>query len=197
MPKRAFFSALAPKWDEEHSGRGELERLRIFAEHFQLRPGEHVLDAGCGSGRLIPLILAAVGPQGSLVELDFAPNMLEIGRGKAKGGNVTFQAGDAHDLPFAEKVFDRVIALALLPHLDDKAVALKEFQRVLKPGGWLIIAHQLGRDQLNSLHGRCSEAVRYDLLPENHVLQGLLAAAGFSAIDILDEADQYVARGRA
>jgi demethylmenaquinone methyltransferase/2-methoxy-6-polyprenyl-1,4-benzoquinol methylase len=197
MPKRAFFSSISQSWDTEHSGNEEQEHLRIFARHFHLQPGEHILDAGCGSGRLIPLICEQIGGQGSLVELDFAPGMLEIGRRKAYGGNVTFMAGDAHALPFPEKVFDKVIALALLPHLDDKAVVLKEFRRVLKPGGWLVIAHQLGRDALNRLHGRCAAAVRYDLLPENHVLHDWLAEAGFSAIDILDEADQYVAWGRA
>jgi ubiquinone/menaquinone biosynthesis C-methylase UbiE len=193
MTKSDFFSGISASWDERHSTPEEQERLRRFAVHFRLRQGDRVLDAGCGSGRLIPLICAAVGPQGSLVELDFAPGMLEIGRKKARGLRVTFVAGDAHDLPFANGDFDKVIALALLPHLDDRGAALKEFRRVLKPGGMLVIAHQLGREALDRLHNESSEPVRRDLLPEKLVLAGLLATAGFSSCEIIDEPGQYVA----
>ena len=174
-----------------------MDRLRFFAGHFRLQPGERVLDIGCGSGRLIPIVCEQIGPHGSLVELDFAPGMLELGRSKANGNNVTFVAGDAHSLPLADRDFDKVIALALLPHLDNKAAALKEFHRVLKPNGMLVIAHQMGRAALDRLHGESSEPVRHDRLPESRVLTELLAGAGFSAIEIVDEADQYIAWGQA
>ncbi len=193
MTKSDFFSGISASWDERHSTPEEQERLRRFAVHFRLRQGDRVLDAGCGSGRLIPLICAAVGPQGSLVELDFAPDMVNIARGKAKNGRVEFIVGDAHSLPMPDGDFDKVIALALLPHLDDRGAALKEFRRVLKPGGMLVIAHQLGREALDRLHNESSEPVRRDLLPEKLVLAGLLATAGFSSCEIIDEPGQYVA----
>jgi len=197
MRKRVFFSDISRSWDDKHAGREELERLRLFAGHFRFRPGEHVLDAGCGSGRLIPVACEKIGPNGSLVELDFAAGMLEIGRHKHYDGNVTFVLGDAHALPLPDKDFDKVIALALLPHLDDKAGALREFHRVLKPGGLLIIAHQMGREALDRLHGQSSDPVRRDLLPKKPVLESLLAEACFSGVEILDEPDQYVAWGKA
>lgn len=197
MSKRVFFSDISSSWDDQHAGQEEIERLGLFAEHFGLQPGERVLDVGCGSGRLIPLVCEKIGPNGSLVELDFAPGMLDIGRGKPNNGNVTFMLGDAHAMPLPSKDFDKVIALALLPHLDDKAAALKEFHRVLKPGGLLVIAHQMGREALDRLHGQSSEPVRRDLLPEKPVLESLLTEAGFSSIEILDEPKQYVAWGQA
>lgn len=197
MTKRDFFSQLSASWDDRHAEPGELERLRIFSGHFQLRPGERVLDVGCGSGRLIPIICEQIGPNGSLVELDFAPGMLELGRTKADGSAVTFVAGDAHSLPLADRDFDKVIALALLPHLDNKASALKEFHRVLKTGGMLVIAHQMGREALDRLHSRSSEPVKRDLLPGRQALTRLLKSVGFSAIEILDEPEQYVAWARA
>ena len=197
MPKRVFFSDLSSSWDEQHAGREEMERLLSFSGHFRLQPGDRILDAGCGSGRLIPVVCDQIGSDGSLVELDFATAMLEIGKGKTNCGNVTFVLGDAQSLPFPDKDFDKVIALALLPHLDDKAGTLSEFHRVLKPGGLLIIAHQMGREALNRFHGQSGKAVNRDLLPENHLLTDLLTTAGFSAIEILDEPDQYVAWGRA
>jgi ubiquinone/menaquinone biosynthesis C-methylase UbiE len=197
MPKHDFFSEISRAWDEHHASLEEQERLRLFAAHFRLRQGDRVLDAGCGSGRLIPLICERIGPAGFLVELDFASGMLELGRGKANGNNVTFVPGDAHALPFRDDDFDRIIALALLPHLDDKPLALKEFHRVLKPGGTLVLAHQMGREALDRLHGQSSGPVRHDLLPDRAALENLLAAAGFANIEIVDEPDQYIAWGRA
>ncbi|MCX6555523.1 MAG: class I SAM-dependent methyltransferase [Candidatus Aminicenantes bacterium] len=197
MHKSNFFSDISSSWDDQHAGREEIERLRLFAGHFRLQAGERVLDVGCGSGRLIPLICEKIGPNGSLVELDFAPGMLDIGRGKPNGGNVTFMLGDVHAMPLPSKNFDKVIALALLPHLDDRASALKEFHRVLKPGGLLVMVHQMGREALDRLHGQSSEPVRRDLLPKKSVLESLLAEAGFSGVKILDEPDQYVAWGKA
>lgn len=197
MPKHVFFSELSQEWEERHAGKDELERLRSFAGHFRLQPGERVLDAGCGSGRLIPVVCERIGPDGSLVELDFAPGMLEIGRSKPHGANVTFMLADAHAIPAPDGDFDKVIALALLPHLGDKARALKEFYRVLKTGGSLVIAHQMGREALDRLHGRCREPIRHDTLPQKQALQALLATAGFSGIEILDEPEQFVAWGQA
>jgi ubiquinone/menaquinone biosynthesis C-methylase UbiE len=197
MTKSDFFSGISASWDERHSSPEEQEHLRLFAAHFRLRPGDRVLDAGCGSGRLIPVVCEIIGPGGSLVELDFAPGMLEIGRGKANGRNVAFVAGDAHALPLPDSDFDKVIALALFPHLENKDRALKEFHRVLRPGGLLVIAHQMGRAALDRLHGESSEPVRRDLLPAGEVLARQLAAAGFSASDVIDEPGQYLAWAQA
>jgi len=197
MHRSSFFSDISRSWDDRHADPEECERLRVFANHFRLRPGERVLDVGCGCGRLIPVVSEKIGAKGSLVELDFATGMLEIGRCKPHGGHVTFMLGDAHAMPLPSKDFDKVIALALLPHLNDKAAALKEFHRVLKPGGLVVIAHQMGREALDRLHGQSSEPVRRDLLPKKPVLESLLAEAGFSAIEILDEPEQYVAWAQA
>jgi len=192
MTKADFFSHISGYWEDRHAEPGETERLRAFSRHFRLRPGERVLDVGCGSSRLVPVICEWIGGAGSLVELDFAAGMLEIGRAKPHPKNVTFMLGDAHQLPLPDGDFDKVIALALLPHLDDKAAALKEFHRVLKPGGLLLIAHQMGREALDRLHGESSDPVKRDLLPGNTALAGLLADAGFSGSEILDEPQQLV-----
>lgn len=197
MTKRDFFSHLSASWEDRHQEPEELERLRFFSRHFRLQAGERVLDAGCGCGRLVPVIGEAIGADGRLVELDFAPGMLETGRGKPHADNVVFVLGDVHCLRLPDDEFDKVIALALLPHIDDKVIALKEFRRVLRPGGLLVIAHQMGREALDRLHGGGGDVIQRDLLPGRAALAGLLAAAGFSDIEILDEPDQYIAWARA
>jgi ubiquinone/menaquinone biosynthesis C-methylase UbiE len=197
MPKRGFFSRISRSWDEHHATPEEQERLRLFSVHFRLQAGERVLDAGCGSGRLIPMICRRIGPGGSLVELDFAPDMLELGRRKAGSGQVEFILADCRDLPFPDHEFDRVIALALLPHLDDKAAALGEFHRVLKPHGMLVIAHQLGREALDRLHRESGDEVKEDRLPRRPILTAMLTKAGFPDVELQDEADRYIAWARA
>ncbi|MBN2344928.1 MAG: methyltransferase domain-containing protein [Candidatus Aminicenantes bacterium] len=197
MTKQDFFSRLSSPWDERHGEPEELERLRLFAAHFQLQRGDRILDVGCGSGRLAGVACERIGPSGSLVELDFAPGMIEICRKKCFPGNVTCLLGDAHALPLDDHDFDKVIALALLPHLDDKAGALREFRRVLKPGGLLVVAHQMGREELDRLHDRQGGPVRRDRLPAKPELALLLHDAGFSAVEIQDEPDRYIAWGRA
>lgn len=197
MNKHEFFSQLSGSWDEFHSEPGELDRLREFSRHFRLQAGDRVLDAGCGSGRLIPVVFDQIGCEGTLVELDFAKGMLAAAQEKPHGDHVRFVLGDLHHLTLPDGELDKVIALAVLPHIEDKKVAFAEFHRVLKPGGLLIIAHQMGRAALDRMHGESGEAVKRDLLPPNAVLEVLLAQAGFREIEICDEEAHYLAWARA
>jgi len=197
MKKSEFFSHISDSWDSFHDDPMEMAHLKVFSRHFRLQPGESVLDVGCGSGRLISLVCEQIGSKGRLVELDFASGMLAIGRCKPHPGNVSFVLGDVHALTFPESEFDKIIALAIVPHIDDKAKAFGEFHRVLKPGGQLIIAHQMGRESLDKLHQQSSDPVSRDFLPGNDVLIQMLSTAGFSGLEIVDELDQFVAWAKA
>ncbi len=113
---------------------------------FRLGPifaGEAVLDIGCGAG--VDTLVAArlVGPQGRVAGLDVTPAMIEKTRANlALTGlsNVTFEVGEAEALPFAEDEFDVVISNGVFNLTLDKAKALREAHRVLKPGGRLMLA---------------------------------------------------------
>ena len=107
----------------------------FFLPH--LWPGLTVLDCGCGPGSITLDIAERIG-SGSVVGVDFADSQIELAQEAARlrrFDNVSFQAGDVHSLPFPEDHFDRVFSHALLEHLFDPVVALREFHRVLKPGG--------------------------------------------------------------
>jgi len=108
-----------------------------------LNPGDAVLDIGCGAG--VDSLVAAhlVGAGGRVAGLDVTPAMVERARGHlARLGlaNVTFEVGDAQALPFPDNDFDAVISNGVFNLTLDKAKALKEAHRVLKPGGRLMIA---------------------------------------------------------
>jgi ubiquinone/menaquinone biosynthesis C-methylase UbiE len=97
--------------------------------------GKRILDLCCGQGDLTAL-LAERG--GEVVGLDFSPLMLE--KAEEAVPDVTFQQGDAADLPFAEKSFDSVVCNFGMMHLPDQPKVLTEIKRVLRPGGRFIMA---------------------------------------------------------
>jgi arsenite methyltransferase len=108
----------------------------------ELRPGESVVDVGCGAG--IDSLIAAkkVGPDGRVIGVDMTPSMLEKARQGAKEAglkNVEFWEGYAEELPIVDGWADVVISNGVLNLMPDKSAALEEVSRVLKPNGRLQI----------------------------------------------------------
>jgi SAM-dependent methyltransferase len=108
----------------------------------ELRPGERVVDVGCGAG--IDSLIAAkkVGPEGRVIGVDMTPSMLEKARQGAKEAglkNVEFREGYAEELPIVDGWADVVISNGVLNLMPDKSAALEEMSRVLKPSGRLQI----------------------------------------------------------
>ncbi len=108
-----------------------------------IRPGEAVLDIGCGAG--VDTLVAArmVGPQGRVAGIDPTPEMIDRARANlALAGltNVRFEIAPAETLPFPDREFDVVISNGVFNLTIDKERALREAHRVLKRGGRLMIA---------------------------------------------------------
>jgi arsenite methyltransferase len=108
----------------------------------ELRPGERVVDVGCGAG--IDSLIAAkkVGPEGRVIGVDMTPSMLEKARQAANETgleNVEFREGYAEALPVDDGWADVVISNGVLNLMPDKAAALEKMARVLKPNGRLQI----------------------------------------------------------
>ncbi len=106
----------------------------------ELHPGERVVDIGCGAG--IDSLVAAkkVTPDGWVIGVDMTPSMLEKARRAAEGAglkSVEFREGYAEALPVEDGWADVVISNGVLNLMPDKAAALEEMSRVLKPNGRL------------------------------------------------------------
>ena len=99
-----------------------------------LPPGE-VLDAACGTGRYA-VMLAARGHE--VVGVDQSDAMLDIARAKLPSAD--FREGDLTALPLPDRSVDAVVCALSLVHVSDVACALREFARVLRPGGRLVIS---------------------------------------------------------
>jgi len=108
----------------------------------ELRPGQHVVDIGCGAG--IDSLIAGrmVGPDGAVVGVDMTESMLRKARASASEAgmdHVDFHEGYGEALPVPDQWADVVISNGVLNLMPDKAAGLDEMYRVLKPNGRLQI----------------------------------------------------------
>jgi SAM-dependent methyltransferase len=109
----------------------------------KLLPGERVVDVGCGAGFDSLIASRMVAAEGSVVGVDMTPAMLAKARqsaAEAGMANVTFCEGYAEALPVPNGWADVVISNGVLNLVPDKAAALQEMARVLKPSGRVQIA---------------------------------------------------------
>lgn len=113
-------------------------RKRVMKE-MSVKKGSTALDVCCGTADWTIALSKAVGPQGEVTGLDFSENMLEVGKEKtAHMDNIHLVHGDAMNLPFDDASFDYVTIGFGLRNVPDYLGALKEMERVLKPGGMIV-----------------------------------------------------------
>jgi ubiquinone/menaquinone biosynthesis C-methylase UbiE len=107
----------------------------------ELRPGDRVIEVGCGLGDNARELAALVGPQGGVVALDASEAMIEEARKRSVRSSLpaVFVTGDACSLKFADNTFDACWVERVLEHLADPARAVAEMVRVAKPGGRIVV----------------------------------------------------------
>ncbi len=98
-----------------------------------------ILDAGCGTGEFVfPLLREHYGKTLQLHGYDLSPDMLAVA--KKKFPFARLRSGPAEHLPYADHTFDLIISRETLEHLEHPSQAVREFYRVLKPGGLLVVS---------------------------------------------------------
>ncbi|WP_225098962.1 class I SAM-dependent methyltransferase [Streptomyces sp. CoH27] len=183
-----FFGARAADWDSRFPDDGPAYAAAV--DDLGLRPGDRVLDAGCGTGRALPPLRAAVGPSGVVLGADLTPEMLQaaVRAGRERDGWLLL--ADVAALPLRPQTLDAVFAAGLIAHLPNPVDNLRELARVVRPGGTLALFHPIGRAALAARQGR---QVTPDDLRAEARLGPLLARSGWRMTSYVDEDARFLA----
>ena len=198
---------LAERYDRISNS--QFERGLLLADRMGIKENDAVLDIGCGTGRLALQLSGKVGPSGYITGIDPSPHRIEVANEKLKRmaiPNVRFMIGTAEDLHgFSDGSFDHAYYSSVFHWIEDKAAALKEANRILKPGGKVgmstidrnntlsvraIAIKVLSRPSYAGLLKRGSDITR----PVGKIeLEQLFADAGFRdiAIEVLTKKQYY------
>lgn len=137
-----MFSAIAGSYDLNnrlHSFWQDQAWRRAAVRLVRPTSADRVLDVACGTGDLTLAFARSNPAPAAVTGLDFTAPMLDVARSKARQSEASFVEGDAMNLPFADASFD-VLSIAFgIRNVSDPARALREFRRVLSPGGRLVI----------------------------------------------------------
>ncbi|MFJ3197865.1 class I SAM-dependent methyltransferase [Streptomyces griseoviridis] len=183
-----FFGARAADWDSRFPDDGPAYADAVAA--LRLREGGRVLDAGCGTGRALPPLRAAVGSAGVVVGADLTPAMLQAAVRAGRDGDGRLLVADVAALPLRTGSLDAVFAAGLIAHLPRPAENLRELARVVRPGGVLALFHPIGRAALAARQGR--QITPDDLRAEPN-LRPLLAGSGWRMTSYVDEDTRFLA----
>lgn len=170
--------------DHFRSTEPELPVELAMIEHFaSLLPGDRtVLDAGCGAGRMLP-VLAGLGCR--VEGVDLSPRMID--RSRRDHGSFPSQVASIADLPFPDGSFDGVFSWYSTIHSPDTDLPriVSEVSRVLRPAGLFLVAFQSGRgvQDVSDSYRRCGHHVvlhRYNRTPDE--VGHVIASAGLAEI---------------
>lgn len=200
-----MFGAIADRYDLMNRvmtmGRDQRWREQA-ADVAELEPGETALDVATGTGDLAFILARRVGPRGHVIGVDFTPEMLRLARTKAAGRGlpVTFQEGDAEDLPFDSGSFAAVTCAFGVRNFENRQAGINEMARVAAPGGRVVILeltppqNALARrymtevvPRLGQLLARARDAYTYlpesaDEFPQPRELGAMMQLAGLRTV---------------
>lgn len=183
-----FFTARAADWDTRFPDDAPAYAAAVAA--LGVREGDRVLDAGCGTGRALAPLRAAVGAPGVVLGADLTPAMLEAAVRAGRDHDGQLLLADVAALPLRTESLDAVLAAGLIAHLPRPAENLRELARVVRPGGLLALFHPVGRAALAARQGR--QITPDDLRAESN-LGPLLAGSGWRMTSYVDEDARFLA----
>jgi arsenite methyltransferase len=135
-----FDQDVAEHMDSLYRTRDMVRRRELVCDALGVKPGNRVLDLGCGPGFGIAELLDRVGTTGSVVGVDRSPQMLAAAARRCAGNhNVTLYEADATAVPVDDAAFDRAFSVQVIEYVPDETAALAELRRVVRPGGRVVV----------------------------------------------------------
>ena len=190
-----FFEKLAGEWDQQQP-LDRLAHLNLLIDKIMPKIGtcKKILNIGSGTG-VLTAILAQHYPGSEITSIDIAFAMLQKNRFQDSSANLA--QADVHALPFLYQTFDAIISHNSFPHFLNHPLAMQEMLRALKDGSFLVILHDISRDQVNAVHRNAtSHVIHHDMLPEPARLAGLMKICGIRNIEISEGEDFFLAVGQ-
>jgi ubiquinone/menaquinone biosynthesis C-methylase UbiE len=171
----------------------------------ELQSGDRVLDVCCGSGASAIAAAMKVGNHGSVLGVDIAESLLELGRNKSQQQgltNIEFRCDDVMDLGLPDESFDGIVCVFGIFFIPDMQDAIAKLWRMLRPGGKLAITSWGGRvfEPANTTFWNAIQAERPDLykqftpwyrIGDPVSLRTLLASSGVTQIEVVAEIDSH------
>ncbi len=148
------------------------------------QPGERLLEIGPGTGYYTLDLGESIAPSGTVEIFDLQQEMLDhtMRRAAERGAdNIVATRGDATALPFEDDSMDAVVLVAVLGEIPDPDAALREIQRVLRPGGRLVVGELFGDPHFTTFSRLCERCIRAGLAPEGRSGNWFAYFALFSA----------------
>ncbi len=177
----AYFDSLASYWDDIYRRRdvfSVIHQLRLlnvlgWVDQLELSADSRVLEVGCGAG----MLTTALAQRGySVMAMDSVQAMIDLTRNRVDEAGVarkvTTSLGDVHHLAFGDALFDVVLAIGVIPWLQEPEMAMHEFARVLRPGGYVIAS----ADNRSRLHFLLDPAKSPYLAPARRAVKRILQA---------------------
>jgi ubiquinone/menaquinone biosynthesis C-methylase UbiE len=140
---QAVLETIAARLEFRGTDEGYARRSQAYFARLPLRDARRILALGCGTGIEVRALRRLTRPEVAIVGVDHSPALIDAARRRTAdeglSGNVTYQVGDAHHLPYGDGEFDIVTLHTLISHVDDPPQVLREARRLVRPGGTVAV----------------------------------------------------------
>jgi len=185
-----YFDNMAPVWDTKIKIDYSLIKKVIGKTDKNLF--STILDIGCGTGNLFPMLLARLKEDGLLYGLDPSRQMLKRASSKFTDPRIRLIEAFSENIPLQDETIELITVFSCFPHLRNKKVCLREWFRVLVPKGIALIFHTQGRENINNIHRTLPAPINDHILePASFVAKEALEK-GFSVLETRDDENLYL-----
>jgi SAM-dependent methyltransferase len=195
--KARFFDQQADApWADAAYTEKELEKIAWLFARIRLVPSQHVLEPGCGTGRLTRLLGEEVGTGGRVTACDISPVMVAKAQSRCQDLPQVKVLGSAlEDLALEPHSFDLALCFNSFPHIGNKSGALRLMADALKPGALCAIFHLEPSIIFNALHRKAGTVIEHDMIPDLKNMEAMFREAGLLPLEFRDD-DRFFALAR-
>lgn len=189
MKHQTFFDSVAHKWDNiTYHDPNKIDFIVRKAVKTGIRT---VLDLGCGTGVLLPIIQHYLTGHGEITALDISQKMIDIAKDKNGTRNIKYVCKDYYDF-IGGQPFDLIIAYSCFPHFTDNELFFIKSYNLLKNYGTLVIAHSESRDIINLRHDEMKKKVKSTILKPANEITEQAEKYGFKGEEFIDNQEYYL-----